>query len=227
MIGARPLLALLNLRLGVWIPNPLSSVRRSVVEARPARPPWWSAKRKEYGKLGPGFEALMGEFFGLHGEDARRVFVTDGGHYDNLGLLTLLRARCRVIWCVDAYHGRKHLGRQLDWVIALARDELSVQITIDTSRFAQVPGSDHLSQHAVAVGTIAYPDTSQRGTLVVLKLALTPQSPASLHSFREEDRRFPYQSTGRQWLNEQQFEHYRQLGNHVASQAATALVANP
>lgn len=219
IVGLRPILALLNARLGVWLPNPLSPTRRDVVAARPQRPPWWSDRRKEYGKLGPGFDALVGEFFGLHGEDARRIFVTDGGHYDNLGLLALLRARSRTIWCVDAYSGRKNLGRQLERVVELAATELSVTIDVDTSRFNLLSGSDSMAANAVAIGTIEYPATNERGTLIVLKLAFTPTTPRDLVEYRQQDRLFPYHPTWVQWFGKARFDNYRRLGHHVAMEA--------
>jgi hypothetical protein len=217
--GLRPILALLNARLGVWLPNPLSPTRREVVSARPKRPPWWSERRKEHGKLGPGFDALVGEFFGLHGEDARHIFVTDGGHYDNLGLLALLRARSRTIWCVDSYSGKKHLGRQLERVVELAEAELSVTINVDTNRFNLLAGSDSTAANAVAIGTIDYPGSSERGALIVIKLALTPTTPQDLVAYRQQDRRFPYHPTWVQWFGRARFDYYRRLGHHVAMEA--------
>jgi hypothetical protein len=185
--------------------------------ARP--PPWWSERRKEYGKLGPGFEALVGEFFGIHNEDERRIFVTDGGHYDNLGLLALLRARCETIWCVDAYHRPKHLGRQLERVVKLAETDLSIKIAIDTKRFDLVAGSNAIAAHAVAVGTIEYPGVAGHGTLIVIKLALSPTTPQELSEYRQQDSPFPYHPTWRQWFDKARFDHYRRLGRHVASEA--------
>jgi hypothetical protein len=217
--GLTPFFALMNARLGVWLPNPLSHTRREVVAQRPGRPSRWSSKRQEYGKLGPGFDTLVSEFFGLHTDDQRRIFVTDGGHYDNLGLLALLRARCETIWCVDAYQGKKSLGRQLSNIIKLAETELSVQIDVDLDRFQLVPGSASVAMHSTAVGTITYPGAASPGTLIVIKLALTTDTPESLIKYRVRDRRFPYHSTGRQWFSEERFRHYQRLGQHIASKA--------
>src|SRR5688572_33341177 len=55
----------------------------------------------------------------------RSLYVSDGGHYDNLGLVELLRRGCRTIYCFDAGGGRTS-GALAD-AIALARTELNVE----------------------------------------------------------------------------------------------------
>jgi hypothetical protein len=54
----------------------------------------------------------------------------NGGHYENLGLVELLRRRCRVIYCVDA-SGDTSLAQTLAQAASLAYEELGVQITIE------------------------------------------------------------------------------------------------
>jgi hypothetical protein len=219
----RPLIAFANVRLGVWLPNPLSPDRRMVVDMRPARPPRAQAHlRNEHGLLGPGGSAVISEILGVHTRTAKRIYVTDGGHYENLGLITLLRARCHTIWCIDAYSNRKRLYRQLDRVIELAYDELGVTITIPTERFALQEGSRHLAKHAFAVGEIRYDDHSPLGRLIVIKSALTAASPRHLHEYRRKDPRFPYHCTLKQWYGETRFDSYRQLGYFHACEACAS-----
>lgn len=220
----RPLIAFANARLGVWLPNPLSTNRRKVVAMRPARPPRRQAHlRNEHGQFGPGGSAVISEILGVHSRTAKRIYVTDGGHYDNLGLLTLLRARCQTIWCIDAYSNPKRLHRQLARVIELARIELGVEITIPTERFALDAGSAHLAKHAFAAGEIHYDDRTQAGRLIVIKSALTATSPDDLHEYRSKDKRFPYHSTLRQWYGMERFDSYRRLGYFHAAEACASL----
>ncbi len=220
--GARPLIALLNFRLGQWLPNPLSPARRDVVEMRPRRP-LNPRRRSEHGRLGPGASALLGELLGSHSRNARRIYVTDGGHYDNLGLIALLRARCKEIWCVDAYSNRKRLGRQLSKIIELAERDLNIAITIDVDRFSLLPGSDSVAHFAFARGAIHYPGNSEPGTITVVKLAITPTTPPALVTYRSEDSRFPYHTTFIQWYGHARFEAYRALGHFHTSEAVDAL----
>lgn len=218
-VGLRPVLTALNARLGVWIPNPVSPSRRRVVEMRPAKLPLNSPHRPEHGRLGPGFSAVFGELLGAHSTNAKRMYITDGGHYDNLGLTTLLGARCAEIWCVDAYAGRGHLGKQLAGVLALANKELGVQVDIDIDRFARVPGSDGLVTSCVAIGTIHYPGSATTGRLIVIKSALTQATPPELIGYRAIDPKFPYHSTLVQWFGTDRFDHYRRLGRTAAAEA--------
>ncbi len=67
-------LALLNVRLGYWLPNP-------------AKPPATGA---------PGLVCLLREMLGNMHEESRWLNVSDGGHIENLGVYELLRRRCKV-----------------------------------------------------------------------------------------------------------------------------------
>jgi hypothetical protein len=221
-VGLRPVLTALNGRLGVWMPNPLSPSRRRVVELRPGKLPLGSPHVQEHGWLGAGFSAVLGELLGAHSTNAKRLYITDGGHYDNLGLTTLLRARCAEIWCVDAYAGGGHLGKQLAGVLALAQEELGVQVDIDIDRFARVAGSDGLATSCVAIGTIHYPGSATAGRLIVIKSALTPHTPQELVGYRAIDPKFPYHSTFVQWFGTDRFDHYRRLGRSAAAEAVVA-----
>ena len=77
----RFLLALANVRLGVWVPNPR----------------WVDAMgSKQTGRFGrPRPSYLFNEMIGRNRIGAKYLYVTDGGHYENLGLVELLRRGCR------------------------------------------------------------------------------------------------------------------------------------
>lgn len=115
------LLALGNVRLGVWVPNPrwIASGASWIGSWRPPRPSY-----------------LLRELLGRNRVDGRYLFVTDGGHYENLGLVELLRRGCTEIYCFDASGGESF--SELGEAVALARSELGVEIKIDPS--ALMPG---------------------------------------------------------------------------------------
>jgi hypothetical protein len=79
-------LALLNVRLGFWFPNPKSFRKH----------PWW----REFLKYTNFY--LLSEMLSLLGENRPFLYLTDGGHIENLGLYQLLRRRCKLIVVVDA-----------------------------------------------------------------------------------------------------------------------------
>jgi hypothetical protein len=49
--------------------------------------------------IGPWYFAK--EAFGWLDEETKNVYLTDGGHFDNLGLYELLKRRCKVIIAID------------------------------------------------------------------------------------------------------------------------------
>jgi hypothetical protein len=44
---------------------------------------------------------FLKELFGLLSEESETVYITDGGHIENLGLYELLRRRCKLIVAID------------------------------------------------------------------------------------------------------------------------------
>ena len=62
------------------------------------------------------------------------LLCTDGGHYDNLGLVELLRRRCKLIYCIDASGAALPLADALAGAITLAREELGVEISFTQTR---------------------------------------------------------------------------------------------
>ena len=45
---------------------------------------------------------LLKELLGWNSVNDKYLYVTDGGHYENLGLVELLRRGCTKIYCLDA-----------------------------------------------------------------------------------------------------------------------------
>ena len=78
------LMTILNVRLGWWLGNP----RRDAPSARP----------------GPknALVSLLSELFAQSNGRSRYVNVSDGGHFENLGLYELVRRRCRYIVVSDS-----------------------------------------------------------------------------------------------------------------------------
>ena len=92
-------LALLNIRLGYWLRNPLRVTKAGAGHAPPADAISWpisfaSAMSSPTIISRRGLRRLS--------ERRKSVYLTDGGHIENLGIYELLRRRCRVIIAVDA-----------------------------------------------------------------------------------------------------------------------------
>ncbi|TMK78537.1 MAG: hypothetical protein E6G47_09615 [Actinobacteria bacterium] len=237
-------LALSNARLGAWLPNPgfiarkLDHVEDWTVPGLPR------IRRLSY---------FAREILGLHPETSRMLLCTDGGHYDNTGLVELLRHRCRLAICIDATGDTPPFATKLAQAITLAHEELGVTVTLRPNSRDLVPGSAdplepkdpltalnaRLSKDLVIVGDVTYPGpvhyqedvarrfaslTSNRGVLIVAKAALTRDLPYELLSYALEDAAFPRDGTADQWFNCEQFDAYQALGR-VLGERAEGLIA--
>jgi hypothetical protein len=228
------LLALSNVRLGTWLPNPafLAALGRKTTDWRTPRLP--NARRLPY---------QLREIVGAYPAEGRMLLCTDGGHWENLGLVELLRHRCRTVYCIDASGDAPPFATTLAEAITLAYEELGVRITL-CDHGGLVPGSGdplqpsgvlerlnaRLSREAVVRGVIEYPEPfrvdggtlSNKGTLIVAKAVLTPEMPYELLTYALKETAFPRQSTGDQFFDHEQFDAYRALGHFVGTAALAA-----
>jgi hypothetical protein len=214
-----PTLALLNVRTGYWLENPRyiapPTEARTGSRRRPERTTKWY---------------LWSELTGQLYEDSDYVYITDGGHIDNLGIYELLRRRCRVIVAVDA---EADPSMRLPSFIALqryARLDLGVRINMpwdgirqstlawmgfgSSSTNAAPPTRSH-GPHT-AIGTIDY-DGGEKGWLLYIKSSLTGDENDYVLDYARRYPQFPHETTGDQFFSEEQFEVYRALGFHVTN----------
>lgn len=206
----RFLLALGNLRLGLWYPNPRYL-------ADPAEAGW-------YDRHHPRPWYLVKEALGLHKADDRWVYLTDGGHYENLGLVELLRNGCREIYCFDAAGDRPDSFGTLADAARLAREEIGAEIAIDPTWLK--PGTEDQSTIAVWAGTIRYAgEAAPSGWIVLAKLAVPTQAPFDIIDLARTLPAFPGNPTADQLYTDQKFEAYRALGHYMSDQA-TQLAAD-
>jgi hypothetical protein len=221
--------ALTNARLGAWLPNP--GYLADHLDA--AKPAWTAPQPPRKRRL----QYLLREIVGSYPDDNPLLFVTDGGHYENLGLVELLRHRCGFIYCIDASGDAPPLAATLAHAMTLAYEELGVTITLDAP-YALVAGggepllpkdplsglSGRLSASSVLTGTIAYPAVeglpASTGKLVVAKASLTPDMPYEVLAYAQSNPVFPHDSTADQWFDVGQFDAYQAMGRHIGHAAA-------
>ena len=192
------LMTIFNVRLGYWLGNP--------------------RHRLSWAKSGPvaGLAYLFFELFGMTNDQRRFVNLSDGGHFENLGLYELVRRRCRFIVVGDGGQDIDMQFGELGNVIDKCRTDFGIEIEIDVEALRGQPDSELSLQHC-AVGTIRYDklDPEQKsGILLYIKSTLTGDEPADVLSYAAQNTAFPNQSTADQWFDESQFESYRALGEH-------------
>ncbi len=248
----RFLLAVLNVRLGVWIPNPtpayvakraqISEDRNAVDESRGTTRPakMWlrlataagiqlrypaSTLRRQFwrhvedGWHEPGALYVWREAIGSMKLDRRFLYITDGGHWDNLGLVELVRRRCTRIVCLDASLDPKDSFEPLQAAISLCRSDLGVEIDIDPRPLTR--NSDGVAEKDTVIGTIRYGD-QEEGRLVYTRATISEATPAALALYAN-DHAFPDHSTGDQFFSDDEFEAFRALGFSAAERSLAAL----
>jgi len=192
------LMTVFNARLGWWLGNPRS---------------------RTWGRPSPkaGLFYLLSELFGF--SDTRRQWVnlSDGGHFDNMGLYELVRRRCRFIVVCDGEEDETYAFDGLASAIRKCRVDFGV--TIDLPIDALKPkGRLKRSRRHAAVGTISYPYQKECGTIVYVKASMTGDEPVDVMEYQKYHPEFPHQPTTDQFFDESQFESYRALGQHVGDE---------
>ena len=214
------LLTVFNIRLGWWLGNPASDRYREVSPAL-------------------GLLYTFKELFGMTNAKSSFVNLSDGGHFDNMGIYELVRRRCPFIICCDAEEDDEMKFEGIGNAIRKCRTDFGVEIELP---LAQLQRSNGFSQTHCAVGTISYPPESpsqqaplkhasdrvdnraqaesgqrSKGIVVYMKSSLTGDEPSDILEYQGRNKSFPHQSTLNQWFDESQFESYRRLGLHVAT----------
>jgi hypothetical protein len=176
----------------------------------------------------PSPRYLLKELLGWNSINDKFLYVTDGGHYENLGLVELLRRGCTTIYCFDASG-----GRQLDALgdaIALARSELGVEIRFGDGELEKLKEDEEtgFAKARCARGEVRYTRPAEViGTIVYAPTVITDDLPWDVLAFNERDEAFPHHSTVNQLFTDQKFEAYRMLGQCAGESALQVMDAPP
>jgi hypothetical protein len=196
------LLSIFNARLGAWMENPYNPKGE------------WRAEHARFGGW------LWTELTGGTDGNGRYVHLSDGGHFENMGVYELIRRRCRYIVALDAGDEATASDSNLAILMRLCRIDFGIRVQIDLGPL-RPQGPERLTRSHVAIGRIRYDDADQGqlpGVLVYVRISMTGDEPADLLNYALQDTNFPYQPTDlRQSFDEEQFECYRCLGDHVAT----------
>ncbi|MFK4082855.1 hypothetical protein ACI2LF_02025 [Kribbella sp. NPDC020789] len=215
----RLLLAVLNARLGVWLPNPYWNNRAD--DAFPEVHGFFPKLRRYVGSVidKPGPYRLLREAIGSPSMYDRRIYVTDGGHYDNLGLVEALRRKPAQVIVIDASNDAEDRFTALAEAIATARMDHGIQIDVDPA--PMVRGSKARADRAWVYGIATHPQTAgeakpYKTEIFFVKAVLAGHLDWDLEMYAARHTDFPRRTTGDQFYDEWDFEAYRSLGYSLA-----------
>jgi hypothetical protein len=144
------LLTLFNVRLGWWLGNPGSAGNKTYTEEGPQ----WAAS------------PLFSEAFGQTTDQNRYVYLSDGGHFENLGLYEMVRRRCRFIVVIDAGCDPDFAFEDLGNAVRKIYIDLGIRITFDAlGSLVDRPSGKSLSRakrDAAALATIRAADKFEK-----------------------------------------------------------------
>ena len=215
----RLLLAVLNARLGVWLPNPYWNNHAEA--SFPDRHGVVAKVRRYVGSVidKPGPYRLLHEAVGSPSMYERRIYVTDGGHYDNLGLVEALRRKPAQVIAIDASNDAEDRFTALAEAIATARMDHGIEIDIDPS--PMVRGARARADRPWAYGIATHPledgeEKPYKTEIFFVKAVLAGSLDWDLEQYAVEHADFPRRTTGDQFYDEWDFEAYRSLGYTLA-----------
>ncbi|MGH8247617.1 MAG: hypothetical protein ACREUU_14435, partial [Gammaproteobacteria bacterium] len=192
---------LFNARLGWWLGNP--------------------ANRDMSWRQGPqvALIPIVRELLGRTDEKGSWIYLSDGGHFDNLGLYEVVKRGCRYIVALDASADPDRRFDDLGNAIRKIRVDLGVGIELVEDWWIGAPDRGADGRYC-ALFSIDYKGMSVEGegTLLYLKSAIYPHPksrlPMDVLQYSRASGAFPHESTVDQFFTESQFESYRALGEH-------------
>jgi hypothetical protein len=189
-----------NVRLGWWTPNPKANSKV------------WQMREPVL-----GVKSMVDEATANTTNDTSFVYLSDGGHFENLGLYEMVRRRCKRIVVVDAGCDADYVFEDLEGAIRKARIDFGVSIEFQEP--LPTPARAKANGRHIAVARVLYPGNGE-GRLIYVKPVLSGAEPLDVTRYAAENgqagKAFPHQPTSDQFFDESQFESYRMLGKYTA-----------
>ena len=190
-------MTLFNARLGWWLANPGEAGRR-----------FWD-------KDGPAFgiKPFLDEALGNTDDENRYVYLSDGGHFENLAMYEMVLRRCKHIVVVDAGADEDYSKEDLGAAVRKIRIDLGIPIEFPWG--IEIDKNLGPKGKRCALGRIRYDaidEGAEEGELLYIKPVMIGNEPADVCNYASVSAKFPQEPTSDQWFNESQFESYRNLG---------------
>jgi hypothetical protein len=209
-------LTFFNARLGWWLGNPGVHGAQTFFRSHPEK------------ALSP----IIDEAFGLTDDQNPYVLLSDGGHFENLGLYEMILRRCRYVFVVDGSADPSGSYDDLGSAVRKIRIDFGINIEFKTAfKILSRPESLKEKKGAYcAIGDISYGEvdgprgndlkdvrtrSEMTGKLVYIKPAVYGDEPRDIFNYTQGNEEFPHESTADQFFDEPQFESHRMLGSYI------------
>jgi hypothetical protein len=190
-------MTLFNVRLGWWLGNP--------------RYP--DLARREGPKL--SILRVLSELFGQTDDQSGYVYLSDGGHFENLGLYEMIRRRCHFIVVSDGGCDPDCAFEDLGNAVRKIWIDLGVSIDFEKIDIRK-RGFPEKNLYC-ALGTVRYPESDEPGYVLYVKPGFhnDGREPADVTAYALANVAFPHETTADQFFSESQLESYRALGAYI------------
>ena len=212
------LMALLNVRLGYWVPHP-------------------NPEKYRFQRIANHFRAAYHELSPRGYKEHRKLLqISDGGHFENLGVYELVRRKVKLIICCDGSADPEFSFSDLQFLVRRIGTDFGARIEFDSNNHLEriiprdpdpqkvidqdpnteaYPVGVKFAERGYIKGKIIYPDGTE-STLILLKTTMIKDLGIRLKGYKGAHPDFPDQSTADQFFDEEQFEAYRELGYEIA-----------
>ncbi|MBL0156439.1 MAG: patatin-like phospholipase family protein [Bryobacterales bacterium] len=189
---------LFNARLGSWLGNPGEAGKDTWKDEGPRS----------------AVSSIVREALGKTDDAGPYVYLSDGGHFENLALYEMILRRCRTIVVLDAGCDPNYRYEDLGNALRKIRIDLNIRIEFDPRQLDPL----QKKERSFAVARILYADAdpnAPEGRLLYIKPMLHGSEPPDVLSYRAAHPTFPHETTADQWFTEAQTESYRKLGSFI------------
>jgi hypothetical protein len=236
-LGLSLLAGFFNVRTGYWWDSDIKLADR--VRHNPGAVRKKSVMGRVFTRFVPAVSYLMDEFIArFHGPMREHWYLSDGGHFENMGAYELIRRRLPLIVVVDAECDTDYSFEGLANLIRKARIDFEAEVEfLDESELDEMVHEElraclgslamlrrgtagdrtPYARARAALARVRYEDEVEAGSwLLYLKPTLCGDEPADLIKYHHDHPDFPQETTADQFFDEAQWESYRKLGQHMA-----------
>ncbi|HWS88250.1 MAG TPA: patatin-like phospholipase family protein [Pyrinomonadaceae bacterium] len=202
------MLTFVNARLGWWLGNPGPAGLDTYYLASPRQ----------------AVSPVVDEAFGLTNDRNPYVLLSDGGHFENLGLYEMALRRCHTVVVVDGSADPEGSFDDLGNAVRKIRIDFGIDVEFKSPPFRIYSRAEKDKGKVggyCALGRIHYENVdgpgAEPGRLIYIKPAFYgADEPRDIYNYAQGNTKFPHDPTfPDQFFDESQFESYRMLGEFI------------